>query len=99
MHDSTIGYAGKSSDHEDTLSSNVKPMKSATEQALVLTDIHIRLHNRPLFTPLNLTIHPGEVVTLMGPSGCGKSTLLNYICGTLPSAFQAKVQRGSAGGS
>ncbi|MBK8183843.1 MAG: ATP-binding cassette domain-containing protein [Candidatus Competibacteraceae bacterium] len=65
-------------------------MKSATEQALVLTDIHIRLHNRPLFTPLNLTIHPGEVVTLMGPSGCGKSTLLNYICGTLPSAFQAE---------
>ena len=53
-------------------------------QRLILQGVHIRLQNRPLFAPLNLTIHPGEVVTVMGPSGCGKSTLLNYLCGTLP---------------
>lgn len=59
-------------------------------QILILKDVQIRLQNRPLFSALNLTIHPGEVVTVMGPSGCGKSTLLNYICGTLPPAFQAE---------
>ena len=26
---------------------------------------------------INLTIHPGEFVTVMGPSGAGKSSLLN----------------------
>ncbi|MBL8251499.1 MAG: ATP-binding cassette domain-containing protein [Candidatus Competibacter sp.] len=57
---------------------------------LQLKNIRIRLRERLLFAPLNLTIHPGEVLTLMGPSGCGKSTLLNYLCGTLPTAFQAE---------
>ncbi|MBL8258313.1 MAG: ATP-binding cassette domain-containing protein [Candidatus Competibacteraceae bacterium] len=57
---------------------------------LTLGDIRIRLLDRLLFAPLNLTIHPGEVVTVMGPSGCGKSTLLNYLCGTLPPAFEAQ---------
>ncbi|HRE55391.1 MAG TPA: ATP-binding cassette domain-containing protein [Candidatus Competibacter sp.] len=57
---------------------------------LVLKDIRIRLQDRLLFAPLNLTVHPGEVVTVMGPSGCGKSTLLNYICGILPPAFEAR---------
>lgn len=65
-------------------------MKAATEQTLVLNRVCIRLQERPLFAPLNLTIHPGEVVTVMGPSGCGKSSLLNYLCGVLPSAFQAE---------
>jgi len=30
---------------------------------------------------LNLTINPGEFVSLVGPSGCGKSTLLRIIAG------------------
>ncbi len=29
--------------------------------------------------PIDLSIRPGEFVTLLGPSGCGKSTLLNMI--------------------
>jgi len=29
--------------------------------------------------PLDLTVQPGEFVTLLGPSGCGKSTLLKLI--------------------
>ncbi len=28
---------------------------------------------------VNLTVNPGEFVSVMGPSGCGKSTLLNII--------------------
>lgn len=30
---------------------------------------------------INLTIAPGEIVSLLGPSGCGKTTLLNIILG------------------
>lgn len=32
---------------------------------------------------VDLTIRPGEFVSLLGPSGCGKSTLLNMIAGIL----------------
>ena len=30
---------------------------------------------------VNLTVHEGELVTLLGPSGCGKTTLLRMIAG------------------
>ena len=30
---------------------------------------------------INLTIHPGEFVSVLGPSGCGKSTLMMLIAG------------------
>lgn len=40
----------------------------------------------------NLTVAPGEFVTLMGPSGCGKSTLLNLFgCIDTPSAGRLDV--------
>ncbi len=42
--------------------------------------------------PVNLTIQPGEFITLLGPSGCGKSTLLNMVAGLLaPSAGRISV--------
>ena len=33
---------------------------------------------------VNLTIAPGEFVSIIGPSGCGKSTLLNVVAGFTP---------------
>lgn len=33
---------------------------------------------------INITIEPGEFVTLAGPSGCGKTTLLRLVAGFLP---------------
>ncbi|MEO8752611.1 MAG: ABC transporter ATP-binding protein [Casimicrobiaceae bacterium] len=32
---------------------------------------------------MDLTVQPGEFVTLLGPSGCGKTTLLNLMAGLL----------------
>jgi NitT/TauT family transport system ATP-binding protein len=34
--------------------------------------------------PINITINPGEFVSIVGPSGCGKSTLLSLIAGLSP---------------
>ncbi|WP_280261572.1 ABC transporter ATP-binding protein [Nocardia wallacei] len=34
-------------------------------------------------SPTDLTIEPGEFVSVVGPSGCGKSTLLNLLAGFL----------------
>lgn len=34
--------------------------------------------------PIDLTVRPGEFVTIVGPSGCGKSTLLQLIAGLSP---------------
>ena len=33
---------------------------------------------------LDLTIHEGELLSLLGPSGCGKTTTLNLIAGFVP---------------
>ncbi len=56
---------------------------------LRLASVRLALHGRPLLGPLDVTVPPGEVVTLMGPSGCGKSSLLAFLCGTLDPAFSA----------
>jgi NitT/TauT family transport system ATP-binding protein len=41
---------------------------------------------------VDLTVHEGEVVSLIGPSGCGKSTLLNMGSGLyLPSSGDVRV--------
>ena len=44
--------------------------------------------------PVDLTVQPGEFVTLLGPSGCGKSTLLKMVAGLLePSDGRLLVYR------
>lgn len=38
----------------------------------------------PLFEPVDLRLHEGEVVGIWGPNGAGKSTLLKAIAGAAP---------------
>lgn len=43
---------------------------------------------------LNLTVQPGEFVSVVGPSGCGKSTLLNLTSGILAPTAGRVLLRG-----
>ncbi len=42
---------------------------------------HVHPNGTHALTGIDLTVAPGEFVTLIGPSGCGKSTLLRLIAG------------------
>ncbi|MBL8225359.1 MAG: ATP-binding cassette domain-containing protein [Chromatiales bacterium] len=44
---------------------------------------------RRLLGPLDITVPPGEVVSILGPSGAGKSSLLAWLCGALPPGLSA----------
>lgn len=50
---------------------------------LVLRDVSRRFGSVAAVDRLNLSLEPGELVSLLGPSGCGKTTTLRMIAGFL----------------
>jgi putative thiamine transport system ATP-binding protein len=51
---------------------------------LRLAGVTVSAGPRALLGPLDLTIPPGVVVSILGASGAGKSSLLAWLCGVLP---------------
>ena len=57
---------------------------------LVLQAVTVSIGTRQLVGPLDLSVAPGQVVSILGPSGAGKSSLLAFLCGVLPSPLHAQ---------
>ena len=41
--------------------------------------------DEPLFVPIDVSIHAGQIVQVAGPNGAGKTTLLRSLCGLFDS--------------
>jgi iron(III) transport system ATP-binding protein len=52
-----------------------------TEAAFHLHNVSKRFATHPAVVDINLSLEPGEVLSLLGPSGCGKTTVLRLIAG------------------
>lgn len=63
---------------------------NAVGGALCLTHVRIHAGARTLIDSLDVTVDPGECVTVLGPPGSGKSTLLGWIAGTLDPGLKAR---------
>lgn len=59
-------------------------MSSGNVHGIHAAGVSKRFGSVEALSPVDLTIAPGEVVTLLGPSGCGKTTLLRMIAGLEP---------------
>ncbi|HEX2782875.1 MAG TPA: ABC transporter ATP-binding protein [Ilumatobacteraceae bacterium] len=61
---------------------SVSPSGGASERGAVeLTDVTKRFGTMVAVDRLNLSVHPGEFLSLLGPSGCGKTTTLRMLAG------------------
>ena len=57
---------------------------------LEVRDLHVAYGKVEALHGANLTVAPGQIVTVIGPNGAGKSTMLNAIAGALPQAGAAR---------
>ena len=57
---------------------------------LEVRDLHVAYGKVEALHGVNLTVAPGQIVTVIGPNGAGKSTMLNAIAGALPQAGAAR---------
>jgi len=53
----------------------------SNRQGIQLTGIRKTYGKETAVSDLDLTVNPGEFVTILGPSGCGKTTILRIIAG------------------
>ena len=55
--------------------------------------LSVRLGGETVLTGVDLTVSPGEIVTIVGPNGSGKTTLLRTVLGRVPAAAGFVRQR------
>ena len=59
------------------------PLEAPSEPLVAIRDAEIRFGRLIALEHIDLTILPGEIVTLIGPNGAGKSTLVRVVLGVL----------------
>src|SRR5689334_17357268 len=57
------------------------PAPADAREALTISNLVIRYGGLTIVPGANLTVAPGEFVTLLGPSGSGKTSLLRAVAG------------------
>jgi len=62
-----------------------------TDALLMVSGVHTFYGSIEALRGVDVTIHPGEIVTLIGANGAGKSTLLMTICGN-PHAARGEIR-------
>ena len=60
-------------------------MTDAPVHAVQTTGLRVALNKVRIIDEVDLTVAPGEWVTVIGPNGAGKSTLLRAVAGLVPS--------------
>ncbi len=68
---------------------------SKPEPLLQLNDVAVQFGPRTVLSQVNLSIAPGEIITLIGPNGAGKTTLVRVVLGLLH-PDQGQLQRQKA---
>lgn len=59
----------------------VRPVNAGIGSGIEVAGAAKRFGDLDALAPTDLTVAPGEIVTVIGPSGCGKTTLLRLIAG------------------
>jgi iron complex transport system ATP-binding protein len=58
--------------------------QGAGPAAVAVREVRVALDGHPILRSVDLTVAPGEWVTVIGPNGAGKSTLLRAVGGLVP---------------
>ena len=56
-------------------------------------DLSIRFGGATVLDHVSMSVHPGEILTIVGPNGSGKSTLLRALLGILPASSGSVTQK------
>ena len=81
---SAEGSKVQAAEHGDPAALSAKERAEQVRDAgLVTEDLCVGYGKRVVVDGINLTILPGQVLTLIGPNGAGKSTILKSIAGQL----------------